>query len=168
MPGQVPIYQPTFSDKQIAQCQRLVRQKIAPQAQVYRAKLALLLHDQPTLDNVTAGKHLGKHENWVRYWRRIWTTEGFRLTDKSGRGRKPTFSPLQVATVKALACELLAQHDEPLSRYNTADLARLVQNHPDAPAMSFSTIWRILDRDLMRPLRESQTGESASQDGEGR
>ena len=93
MPGPAPTYQPTFSDEQIAHCQRLVRQQTAPQAQVYRAKLALLLHDHPALDNVTAGTHLGKHENWVRYWRRSWATDGFRLTDKPGRGRKPAFSP---------------------------------------------------------------------------
>ena len=93
MPGPAPAYQPPFTDDEIAQCQRLVRQHTAPQAQVYRAKLALLLHEQPALDNVTAGKYLGKHENWVRYWRRIWTTAGFRLTDKPGRGRKPSFSP---------------------------------------------------------------------------
>ena len=38
-----------------------------------------------------------------------------------------------------------------MSRYSTTDLARLVQHHPDAPAMSYSTIWRILDRDLLKP-----------------
>ena len=93
MPGPAPTYQPTFSDAAIAECQRLVRQHTAPQARVYRAKLALLLHAQPALDNVAVGRQLGKHENWVRYWRRIWATDGFRLTDKPGRGRKPTLSP---------------------------------------------------------------------------
>lgn len=93
MAGPPPTYQPTFSAEQVAACEHLVRRHTAPQAQVYRAKLALLLHAQPALDNVTAGKRLGKHENWVRYWRRIWATDGFRLTDKPGRGRKPTFSP---------------------------------------------------------------------------
>jgi hypothetical protein len=58
-----------------------------------------------------------------------------------------------VATVKALACELPVQRAEPLSRYSTADLARLVGEHPAAPAMSQSTIWRILDRDALKPWR---------------
>jgi hypothetical protein len=93
MPGPLPLYQPTFTSDQIAACERLVRQHTAPQAQVYRAKLALLLHAQPRLDNPTAARQLGKHENWVRYWRRTWTTESFRLADKPGRGRKPVFSP---------------------------------------------------------------------------
>jgi hypothetical protein len=93
MPGPPPLYQPTFTDEQIAACERLVRQHTAPQAQVYRARLALLLTAQPSLDNPSAGQQLGKHENWVRYWRRTWALEGFRLADKPGRGRKPIFSP---------------------------------------------------------------------------
>ena len=94
MPGPAPTYQPTFTPEQLAECQRVIRQHSAPQAQVYRAKLALLLHDAPARDNVSAGRQLGKHEHWVRYWRRIWATEGFRLTDTPGRGRKPAFSPV--------------------------------------------------------------------------
>jgi hypothetical protein len=57
------------------------------------AWLALLLHDDPALDNVAAGRRVGKHENWARYWRRIWATDGFRLADRAGRGRKPAFPP---------------------------------------------------------------------------
>lgn len=93
MPGPLPRYQPAFTDEQIAACERVVRQHTAPQAQVYRAKLALLLHAQPTLDNPSAARRLGKHENWVRSWRRSWATQGFRLADQPGRGRKPTFPP---------------------------------------------------------------------------
>jgi len=93
MAGPPPTYQPTFTDEHVAACEQLVRRHTAPQAQVYRAKLALLLHAQPALDNVAAGRHLGKHENWVRYWRRIWATDGFRLADAPGRGRKPRLSP---------------------------------------------------------------------------
>ncbi len=58
-----------------------------------------------------------------------------------------------MATVKALACEMPAQRDEPLSRASTADLARLVSEQPDAPPMSRSTIWRILDGDALQPWR---------------
>ena len=93
MPGPAPQYNPAFTADDIATCERVVRQHSAPQAQVYRAKLALLLHSDPAIDNVAAGRRLDKHENWVRYWRRTWVHEGFRLSDKPGRGRKPTFSP---------------------------------------------------------------------------
>ncbi len=66
-------------------------------------------------------------------------------------GASPRFPPLQVATVKALACELPAQREQPLSRYSTAELARLVGAQPEAPAMRLSTIWRILDQDALQP-----------------
>lgn len=93
MAGPAPSYQPTFTAEQIALCERTVRQHSAPQAHVYRARLALLLRDAPALDNEAAGRALGKHANWVRYWRKTWATAGFRLADKAGRGRKPAFSP---------------------------------------------------------------------------
>ena len=93
MPGLAPTYQPTFTSEQVADCERLVRQHSAPQLQVARAKLALLLHARPDLATAAAGRQLGKHVNWVFRWRRAWATEGFRLTDKPGRGRKPALSP---------------------------------------------------------------------------
>jgi hypothetical protein len=93
MPGPVPTHRPTFTVEQLAACQRLIRQHNAPQVQVARARLALLLHEEPGLDHPTVARRLGRHPNWVRGWRRIWTAEGFRLTDKPGRGRKPALSP---------------------------------------------------------------------------
>jgi hypothetical protein len=58
-----------------------------------------------------------------------------------------------VATVKALACELPARRERPLSRYSTADLVRYIDAQPGAPAMSASTVWRILDADALKPWR---------------
>ena len=66
-------------------------------------------------------------------------------------GASPLFPPLQVATVKALACALPAQRDEPLSRSSTADLVRSVAAQPAAPPVSASTIWRLLDQDPLKP-----------------
>jgi hypothetical protein len=58
-----------------------------------------------------------------------------------------------VATVKALACELPAQREQPLSRYSTADLVRYIEAQPDRPTVSASTLWRILDHDVLKPWR---------------
>jgi hypothetical protein len=55
--------------------------------------------------------------------------------------------------VTALACELPARREQPLSRYSTADLVRYIEAQPTAPAMSASTIWRILDCDTLKPWR---------------
>ena len=66
MAGPAPAYQPLFSEAQVAECQALRRRHNAPPAQVYRAKLALLLHASPGRDNEAAGRRRGKHANWVR------------------------------------------------------------------------------------------------------
>jgi hypothetical protein len=63
------------------------------------------------------------------------------------------FPPLQEATVVALACERPAQRAQPLSRYSTGDLARLISIDPAAPSLSRSTIWRLLDRHVLKPWR---------------
>jgi hypothetical protein len=48
---------------------------------------------------------------------------------------------------------LPARRDEPLSRYSTADLARLVGEQPAAPPMSPGTTWRLLGGDALQPWR---------------
>ena len=93
MPGLKPIYRPTFSDSEIAECKRITRQYTAPLHLVQRAKLALLLHEHPDIENPVAARKLGRHENWARYWRKRWAEEGFSLEDKPRSGRKPSFSP---------------------------------------------------------------------------
>jgi DDE superfamily endonuclease len=63
------------------------------------------------------------------------------------------FPPLQEATVVALACALPRERDHPLSRYSTGDLARLISCDVTAPSLSRSTVWRILDRHVLKPWR---------------
>ena len=70
-------------DPDLQQMQRLLRRMVE----------FAVLHAAPGLDNEAAGRQLGKHANWVRYWRKTWARDGFRLADKGGRGRKPVFSP---------------------------------------------------------------------------
>ena len=66
MPGPAPASQPTVTDDEIAQGQRRGRRHTAPQVQVYRAPLARLWPAPPTLDQGSAGTHLGHHEHWAR------------------------------------------------------------------------------------------------------
>ncbi len=93
MPGPAPTYRPALTPAEVVACEQLLRRPTAPQAQVARAQLALLLHTEPDLDSAAVARRLGRHVNWVFRWRRAWATAGFRLTDKPGRGRKPAFSP---------------------------------------------------------------------------
>ena len=93
MPGPKPIYCPTFTKEDVKQAERISKKHTACYNQVQRAKLVLLLNEKPDLENPVAARILGRHENWVRYWRKRWHKEGFSLTDKPRSGCKPAFSP---------------------------------------------------------------------------
>ncbi len=72
-------------------------------------------------------------------------------TSRDGDARR-IFPPLDHALVKAIACELVAETKQPLSRQSLADVtarARKVLGKP----ISRSTVWRILDTDAIKPWR---------------
>jgi hypothetical protein len=55
--------------------------------------------------------------------------------------------------IKAIACEFPAVHDKPLSRFSTMDIVRVIEDDQRLVHMSRSSVWRILDRDAIRPWR---------------
>ena len=93
MPRMEPLYHPIVTMEQLGEAEKITRQRKARHAQFQRARLVLLLYEEPDLDNAGLAKRLGQHPNWVRKWRKRWVTEGFSLEEKKGRGRKPHFSP---------------------------------------------------------------------------
>ena len=96
MPLPSPAYHPQLGPADVAALERLVRRPRSEQRLVERARLALLLHAQPTLGNTAAARQLGHHPNRVHKWRKRWATEGFALealADRPRSGRPPTVSP---------------------------------------------------------------------------
>ena len=73
------------------------------------------------------------------------------LADRARSGRPARFSPVQVAQVKALACQLPARAGVPLSRWSCPELAREVVSQGVAEAISASTVWRWLAREAIKP-----------------
>ena len=67
------------------------------------------------------------------------------------RGVRPVFPPELVMQVKAIACELPKERDQPLSRYSREDLVRQVIGRGLVAKISGRTIWRWLDEDAIRP-----------------
>ena len=65
-----------------------------------------------------------------------------------GRGH---FPPAEIAEVKALACELPAISDRPLSRWSAAELAREAVSRGVVCSVSGTTVWRWLAQDAIRP-----------------
>jgi hypothetical protein len=93
MPGPAPLHCPCFPAEFLAQAQQLVRRRTAPAHLRQRARLALLLHQDPRLSTIEAGTRVELHPNSVRLWRRRWAEGHFALEDEPGRGRKAFFSP---------------------------------------------------------------------------
>jgi hypothetical protein len=96
MPTPRPAYEPVFGPADVAALATMVRKGTLAHRLVQRAKLALLLHRQPTIASAAAARQLGQHPSWVRTWRKRWATRGFSLAalaDQPRSGRPPTVSP---------------------------------------------------------------------------
>jgi hypothetical protein len=74
-----------------------------------------------------------------------WTTR------RDGAARR-CFPPLDYALVKAVACALVAETQQPLSRQSLADVTARACTVLGTP-ISRSTVWRILDTDAIKPWR---------------
>jgi len=70
-----------------------VRRRTVLVRDAQRYRLALLIHEQPTIRNAEAGHRVGFSERQVRRWRQRWAAGDFTVEDHEGRGRKATFSP---------------------------------------------------------------------------
>ena len=69
----------------------------------------------------------------------------------TGRVAPGLFPPELVVQVKALACELPATYDIPLSRWSIADLGAQVRQSGLVATISDSTVWCWLHADAIRP-----------------
>jgi len=67
-----------------------------------------------------------------------------------GVGASPLFPPLDQALIHALACEVIAETEEPLSRQSLADLVRRSQTAL-GKKISRSSVWRMLHEAAIKP-----------------
>jgi hypothetical protein len=67
-----------------------------------------------------------------------------------GRG---SFPPGEIVQIKAVACELPSRHERPLSRLFVPDIVDIAVGEGVVESISASTVWRILDRDHLKPWR---------------
>jgi transposase len=152
MRGPLPSFRPEFPSIFLEQAEKLARQRTVPYQLRQRATLVLLLLQQPLVSNSEAVERVQLHLRSVQRWRRRWATGDFSLEDEPGRGRKAVFSPLDHALVKGVACELVAETQQPLSRQSLADITARARKALGKP-ISRSTVWRMLDTDAIKPWR---------------
>ena len=62
-----------------------------------------------------------------------------------------SFPPDLIIQVKAIACELPAKYDLPLSRWSTEDIELYVQHSGIIASISGNTVWRWLHEDAIKP-----------------
>ena len=70
------------------------------------------------------------------------------VLDRDAPGLSP---PELVVQIKAIACELPAKYEIPLSRWSTEDIAHYARQSGLAATISGSTVWRWLHEDAIKP-----------------
>jgi transposase len=102
--------------------------------------------------NARIARDLRVGEDTVRKWRGRFAADGLDgLADRARSGRPCRYTPLQVAEVKALACQLPAESDTPLARWSWSELAAEARQRGIAETISTSTVGRILTGDAIKP-----------------
>jgi transposase len=150
--GPLPSDRPECPSPFLAQAEKLAQQRTAPYQVRPRALLVLLLYQQPLVSNREAVERVQRHRRSVQRWRCRWAQGDVCLEDKPGRGRKAVPPPLDHALVKAVACELVAETKQPLSRQSLADMTARARRALGTP-ISRSTVWRMLEKDAIKPWR---------------
>ena len=117
--------------------EHLIRAGSTAQQLVARARIVLLAAAGWT--NTKIAQRVGVCVDTVRKWRHRWRVQPgtASLGDAKRSGRPPSFTPVQVGGVKALACQPPEASGVPLSRWSCPDLAAQVV--ADGIAASVST-----------------------------
>ena len=128
----------------------LARRATAAHRQVLRARIVLAAADGATNAAIAAALRL--HVDTVRKWRRRFAGHGMPgLTDRDRSGRPARFTAVQVAQVKALACEPPGSVSVPLARWSCPELAHQAVAAGIVSTVSASTVRRWLAADALKP-----------------
>jgi len=130
---------------------QLIRAGTTTQQLALRARIVLLA--AAGWSNPKFAGRVGVCVDTVRKWRHRWSVQPVTasLGDAKRSGRPPSFTPVQVAAVKALACQPPAARGVPLSRWSCPDLAGQVVAEGIAASVSPCTVRRWLGEDAIKP-----------------
>jgi transposase len=117
---------------------------------VVRARIVLAAAEGAS--NAAIAAELAVHIDTVRKWRRRFHHHRLAgLADLPRSGRPRRFSPVQVAEVKSLACELPTDREVPLAKWSCPDLAAEACRRGVVASVSPSTVRRWLAADAIKP-----------------
>ena len=117
-----------------------------------RIRSQVVLHAARGRSNARIARETGLHLDTVRRWRGRFADRSLgSLSDRDRSGRPPSYTALQVAEAKALACRLPAETGVPLARWSCPDLARELAARGITGPVSASTVHRWLTEDALKP-----------------
>lgn len=129
---------------------RRARGHTTPYRDKIRVWIVLRAADRQTNTQIAA--EAGVTVDTVRTWRGRFAEHGLAgLMDRPRSGRPSRFSPVQIAQVTALACQLPARVGVPLARWSCPELAREVVAQGVAERVSAATVRRWLARNAIKP-----------------
>jgi len=115
-----------------------------------RAQIVLLAAGRETNTGIAA--EVDVTVDTVRVWRGRFAEYGLAgLKDRPRSGRPSRFSPVQIAQVTSLACQLPAHAGAPLARWSCPELARETVARGVVETISPATVRRWLARDAIKP-----------------
>ena len=140
-----------LTDPQRRELAGLVRAGSTAQRLALRALIVLMAADGQPTTSIAAS--LDVCEDTARKWRHRWcrTPSVASLGDAKRSGRRPVFTPVQVAGVKAVACRPPKGSGLPLSRWSCSELARQVTKDGICKSISPTTVRRWLTEDAIKP-----------------
>jgi DDE superfamily endonuclease/Homeodomain-like domain len=141
----------TLTGSQRRELKRLVRAGRTEQRLVTRAEIVLAASIGDS--NAAIARSMGICEDTARKWRHRWCVAPgvASLGDAKRSGRRPTFTAVQVARVKALACTPPDDAGLPLARWSCPELARHAIASGVCGSISPATVRRWLSEDALKP-----------------
>jgi transposase-like protein len=93
MSGPLPHFQPEFPGEFVDRVRDIVRCHTSEKRLWQRARMVVLLEENPQRNHVDIGREVGLSDQAVRKWRKRWCQGDFSLEDKPRSGRPADFSP---------------------------------------------------------------------------
>ena len=117
-----------------------------------RIRAQVVLHAARGHSNARIARETGLHLDTVRCWRGRFADHGLDgLADRNRSGRPASYTPVQVAEAKALACRLPVETGAPLARWSCPELAAELAARGITGPVSASTVRRWLHQDALKP-----------------
>lgn len=147
--GEVPGPKPpeiVLTTEERDELERLVRARTTGQQLAKRARIVLLAADR--LSTEAVARRLSIDSDTVRLWRARWRAAtgsvAERLADAPKSGRPARITPEQICAIIALACEIPADSDRPISHWSVRELADEVRRREIVDRISPRHVGRVL------------------------